>query len=296
VGGRDYNESPLNHVLARRQLGSSFKPFVYAAALNSGVDGSLPLITLATVLPDEPTTFEFSNRSYAPRDYEGEYHGEVTVREALTYSLKVPAVHLAERVGYDKVRNVATTAGFNNQLEPTPAIALGAYVATPLEVAGAYTIFADRGEYVSPRCIAAVADAEGRTVWDNPVSAHRVLDSRVGYLMVSLLESVVNSGTGAGVRARGFRLPSAGKTETSHDGWFAGFTSNLPAVVWVGCDDDRDLNITGAQSALPLWTEFMKRSTGLPIYNTPQPLVSPRESKPPRLTISQTSWRSQIQP
>ena len=275
VGGRAYHESQLNHALARRQPGSSFKPFVYAAALNSGVDGSLPLVTPATVLPDEPTTFEFADRSYAPKDYEGEYRGSVTVRAALTYSLNVPAVHLAEMVGYSKVRNLALRAGFNHQLEPTPALALGAYVATPIEVAGAYTIFADRGEYVAPRCIVAVADAQGLIVWDNPVNAHRVLDSRVSYLMVSLLESVINNGTGAGVRARGFNLPAAGKTGTSHDGWFAGFTSNLLAVVWVGYDDDRDLNITGAQSALPVWTEFMKRTTGLSIYKTPQPFNQP---------------------
>ena len=275
VGGRAYNESQLNHVLARRQPGSSFKPFVYAAALNSGVDGSRPLITPATVLPDAPTAFEYSNQSYAPRDFKEEYHGSVTVRAALTYSLNVPAVHLAEMVGYNKVRNLAVTAGFNNQLEPTPAIALGAYVATPLEVAGAYTIFANRGEYVAPRFIVAIADAEGHTVWDNPVKGRRVLDSRVSYLMVSLLESVINSGTGAGVRARGFRLPAAGKTGTSHDGWFAGFTSNLLAVAWVGYDDDHDLDITGAQSALPLWTEFMKRATGLPVFKTPQPFSQP---------------------
>ena len=121
----------------------------------------------------------------------------------------------------------------------------------------------------------AVVDAEGGTVWDNPVSTHRVLDSRVSYLMVSLLESVINNGTGAGVRARGFNLPAAGKTGTSHDGWFAGFTSNLLAVVWVGYDDDRDLNITGAQSALPVWTEFMKRTTGLSVHNATQPFNQP---------------------
>ncbi|MGA2982299.1 MAG: PBP1A family penicillin-binding protein [Terriglobia bacterium] len=275
IGGRAYNESQLNHVLTRRQPGSSFKPFVYAAALNSGVDGSRPLVTPATILPDEPTTFEFSNRPYAPKDYHAEYHGSVTVRQALAYSLNVPAVRLAEMVGYRKVRDLAVTAGFNDQLEATPAIALGAYVATPLEVAGAYTIFADRGEYVPPRCIVAVADAEGHVVWDIPVTAHRVLDSRVSYLMVSLLESVINNGTGAGVRARGFRLPAAGKTGTSHDGWFAGFTSNLLAVVWVGYDDDRDLDLTGAQSALPVWTEFMKRTTGLPTYKTSQPFIQP---------------------
>ncbi|MDR3674422.1 MAG: PBP1A family penicillin-binding protein [Acidobacteriota bacterium] len=275
VGGRAYNGSQLNHALALRQPGSSFKPFVYAAALNSGVDGSLPLVTPATVLEDEPTTFEFSNRSYSPRDFGEDYQGSVTVRKALTFSLNVPAVHLAEMVGYGKVRNLALRAGFNNQLEPTPSLALGAYVATPLEVAGAYTIFADRGAYVAPRCIVAVTDADGGTVWGNPVRARRVLDSRVSYLMVSLLESVINNGTGAGVRARGFNLPAAGKTGTSHDGWFAGFTPNLLAVVWVGYDDDRDLNFTGAQSALPVWTEFMKRTTGLSVHNSPQPFNQP---------------------
>ena len=275
VGGRGYNESQLNHVLARRQPGSSFKPFVYAAALNSGVDGSLPLVTPATVLPDAPTTFEFTNRSYAPKDFGQDYRGSVTVRAALTFSLNVPAVHLAEMVGYDKVRSLAVRAGFNDQLQATPAIALGAYVATPLEVAGAYTIFANHGEYVAPRCIVAVLDAEGNTVWDNPVNSRRVLDSRVSYLMVSLMESVINNGTGAGVRSRGFRLPAAGKTGTSHDGWFAGFTSNLLAVAWVGYDDDRDLNITGSQSALPIWTEFMKRSSGFSLYNSPLPFNQP---------------------
>ena len=121
----------------------------------------------------------------------------------------------------------------------------------------------------------AVIDPDGDTVWDNSVSPYRVLDPRVSYLMVSLLESVINSGTGAGVRARGFRLPAAGKTGTSHDGWFAGFTSNLLAVTWVGYDDDRELNITGAQSALPIWTEFMKRAAGLPVYKTSPPFVPP---------------------
>jgi penicillin-binding protein 1A len=276
VGGFDFFQSKFNRVTqARRQPGSGFKPFVYAAALNSGVDGSLPLITPATVLADEPTKFEYSNRSYAPRDYDPEYHGSVTVREALNYSLNVPAVQLAEMVGFGKVRNLALRAGFNNQLQPTPSLALGAYVATPLEVAGAYTIFADHGEYVAPRCIVAVTDTEGHTIWGNPVSAQRVLDPRVSYLMVSLLESVINRGTGAGARTSGFRLPAAGKTGTSHDGWFAGFTSNLLAVAWVGYDDGRDLDITGAHSALPVWTEFMKRSTGLALYKASKPFNQP---------------------
>lgn len=275
VGGRNYGVSQLNHVLARRQPGSSFKPFVYAAALSSGVDGSQPLITPAAALVDEPTTFQYGDEPYEPENYKHEYHGTVTLREALMHSLNVATVRLAEMVGYDKVRKLAVAAGVNRDLLATPAIALGAYVATPLEIAGAYTIFANAGQYVTPRFILAVNDASGRTLWRSPVTTHPVLDPRVCYLMVSLLESVINSGTGVGVRSRGFTLPAAGKTGTSHDGWFAGFTTDLLAVVWVGYDDDRELKLSGASSALPLWTEFMKRATQLPAYQNPQIFGAP---------------------
>ena len=275
VGGRDYGRSQLNHVLAKRQPGSSFKPFVYAAALNSGVDGSQPLITPATLLNDEPTSFQFGDLTYAPENYKQEYFGEVTLRQALMYSLNVATVRLAEMVGYEKVRNLAVAAGFNRDLLATPAIALGSYVATPLEVAGAYTIFSNGGTYVEPRFILAVNDASGRLLWRSSEVTRQVLDPRVTYLMVNLLESVINNGTGAGARSRGFTLPAAGKTGTSHDGWFAGFTSNLLAVAWVGYDDDRELNLPGADSALPIWTEFMKRATQDPAYRDAQPFEAP---------------------
>ncbi len=252
VGGRDYAFSQLNHALARRQPGSSFKPFVYAAALNSAVEGSQPLITTATVLPDEPTTFEYEDKTYEPRNYKDEYHGQVTLREALALSLNNATVRLAEMVGYEKVRVLAEAAGINHDLLATPALALGAYVSTPMEISGAYTIFANGGQYVSPNFIRAVNDASGRTLWQTSVASRPVLDPRVTYLMVNLMESVINNGTAAGVRSRGFTLPAAGKTGTSHDGWFAGFTSNLLAVVWVGYDDDRELNLSGASSALPV--------------------------------------------
>src|SRR5437763_11071261 len=137
VGGRDYGVSQLDHVLARRPPGSSFKPFVYAAALNSGVDGSQPVITPATILMDEPTTFTYEGGPYDPGNYKQEYHGAVTVREALNQSLNVATVRLAEMVGYDRIRKLAIEAGMNTDLLATPALALGAYVATPLELAGA---------------------------------------------------------------------------------------------------------------------------------------------------------------
>ena len=276
IGGRDYGVSQLNHIMARRQPGSSFKPFVYAAALSSGVDGSTPTITPATLLNDEPTQFRFAgDQIYEPKNYKEEYHGTVTVRQALMDSLNAATVSLAQKIGYDKVRNLALAAGFNSQLEATPSIALGAYVATPLEVAGAYTIFANQGKYAAPRCIVEVDDASGATVWSAPTTTRQVLDPRVAYLMVSLLESVIDGGTGSGVRSRGFKLPAAGKTGTSHDGWFAGFTSNLLAVAWVGYDDDRELNLTGAESALPIWTEFMKRATDDPSYRNVHPFAAP---------------------
>lgn len=275
VGGRNYGISQLNHVLAKRPPGSSFKPFVYAAALSSGVDGSQPLVTTATIVNDEPATFQFADQVYEPENYKQEYHGLVTLRTALTFSLNVATVRLAEMIGYDKVRNLAIAAGINKDLLATPAIALGAYVATPLEIAGAYSIFSNSGEYVEPRDLLAVNDSSGRTLWRSPSATRQVLDPRVAYLMDSLLESVINNGTGAGVRSRGFTLPAAGKTGTSHDGWFAGFTSDLLAVVWVGYDDDRDLKLPGASSALPIWTEFMKRAVEIPAYQDAEPFEPP---------------------
>jgi penicillin-binding protein 1B len=275
VGGRDYGFSQLNHALARRQPGSSFKPFVYAAALNSAVDGSQPLITTATLLTDEPTTFEYEDKSYEPRNYKDEYHGQVTLREALGLSLNNATVRLAEMVGYEKVKALAEAAGINHDLLATPALALGSYDSTPMEISGAYAVFANGGEYVSPSFIEAVNDAFGRTLWQTSVASRPVLDPRVAYLMVNLMESVINNGTAAGVRSRGFALPAAGKTGTSHDGWFAGFTSNLLTVVWVGYDDNRELDLPGASSALPVWTAFMKRATALPSYKRVAPFDAP---------------------
>lgn len=275
VGGRNYGVSQLNHALARRQPGSSFKPFVYAAALNSAIDGSQPLITPATVLMDEPTTFQFGDQTYEPENYEHEYFGLVSVREALMLSLNVATVRLAQMVGYDKIRELAIQAGINDNLRATPAIALGAYVATPMEIAGSYTVFANQGRYIAPRSILAVNDDSGHTLWSSPLITRPVLDPRIAYLMVSMMQSVVNNGTGYGVRRRGFKLPAAGKTGTSHDGWFSGFTSNLLAVVWVGYDNDRELNLAGASSALPVWTAFMKQATEDPAYQDAQPFTAP---------------------
>lgn len=275
VGGRDYAVSQFNHALAKRQPGSSFKPFVYAAALNSAVTGAQPLVTPATILMDEPTTFEFDGKVYEPRNYKEEYHGPVTLREALSYSLNCATVSLAQMVGYDKVRELAVQAGINQDLLATPALALGSYDATPFEIASAYTIFANAGAYAGPRLIAAVRDDSGQDLWQPEQDRRQVLDSRVAYQMVNLMETVLDHGTGASVRSRGFAAPAAGKTGTSHDGWFAGFTSNLLVVVWVGYDDNHELPLSGAASALPVWTDFMKSATKLAAYTDVHSFAEP---------------------
>ncbi len=260
VGGRDYGASQLNHVTAERPPGSVFKPFVYAAALNTAINGASQIFTPASTLEDEPTTFHFGNQQYSPGNFGQDFMGTVTLRQALAHSLNVATVSLAQQVGYRAVLDVARRAGLNSSIQPTPAMALGSYVCTPLEIAGAYTVFANGGTYVRPSMLAGVRSRDGRVLYQHSPETRRVLDPRVNYLMVSLMEEVLRTGTGASVWSLGFNAPAAGKTGTSHDGWFAGFTSRLLCVVWVGFDDYRDLGLEGARSALPIWAEFMKRA------------------------------------
>ncbi|MGO4884545.1 MAG: penicillin-binding protein 1A [Bryobacteraceae bacterium] len=275
AGGRDYGASQLDHVTAERQPGSSFKPFVYAAALNTELTGGSQVYTPATTLLDEPTTFQFDNQQYRPDNFKQEFMGTVTLRQALAHSLNAATVKLAQGVGYSSVVDLARMAGFNDNIKPTPAVALGAYVATPLEVAGAYTVFANGGMYVKPAMLASVSSPDGQVLYQHSAEGIQVLDPRVNYLMVNMLEEVLRSGTGAAARSLGFKAPAAGKTGTSHDGWFAGFTSKLLCVVWVGFDDYRSLGLEGSQSALPIWTEFMKRALLLHAYRDPKEFSVP---------------------
>ncbi len=260
VGGRSYGTSQLNHATAKRQPGSSFKPFVYTAAFSGALQEGGPVITPATTVVDEPTTFMYNDKPYEPADFENQYSGVVTLRRALAHSMNIPAVKVAEMVGYDKVAAIARAVGLNGDIQPTPSIALGAYEVMPIEIAGAYTVFPNRGILKKPGYIDSIRDQRGRTIFQNQPQDKPAIDPRVAYLMVSMMEEVIRTGTAAGVRGRGFVLPAAGKTGTSRDGWFAGFTSKLICVVWVGFDDNRDFKLEGARSALPIWTEFMKRA------------------------------------
>ncbi len=166
---------------------------------------------------------------------------------------------------------------------------MGAYESTPLEIAAAYTVFANQGVYVQPHMVSYVLGDGGEKIYSHSPVTHRALTPQVAYLMVNLLEEVLRSGTGAGVRARGFSVPAAGKTGTSRDGWFAGFTSDLICVVWVGFDDHRDLKLEGAKSALPIWTEFMKQAVAL--MGPPKSFQAAlRHSDCSRLIPYQDSW------
>src|SRR6267378_3078972 len=284
VGGRNYGTSQLNHALAKRPTGSIFKPFVFAAAMNTAVDGSPAVITPASTVPDQPTTFSYGDQIYEPRNYKEEYHGDVTLRYALALSLNNATVKLAEEVGYDKVADLARSAGIAS-VKATPAMALGAYDATPIDMTAAYTSFANGGIRLSPVFVNSVRNAKGDVVMNFGTDKKQVLDPRIAFLMTNMLEGVVNFGTAFGVRTRGFNAPAAGKTGSSHDGWFAGYTSNLLCIVWVGYDDYSDLRLSGAQTAAPIWAEFMKKAVALPQYadvrafNQPEGVVDVRLDK-----------------
>ncbi len=267
VGGRDYGFSQLNHALSKRPTGSIFKPFVYAAAMNTALDGSPTVITPASTVTDAPSSFAYGDQIYEPRNYKEEYHGDVTLRYALAMSLNNATVKVAEEVGYDKVAELAKSAGITS-VKATPAMALGSYDAPPLDMAGAYTAFANNGVRLSPILVNSVRNAKGDVVANFKTDQRQVLDPRIAYIMTNMMESVINNGLGyTAVRLRGFTEPAAGKTGSSHDGWFAGYTSNLLCIVWVGYDDYSDLRLSGAQTAAPIWTEFMKKAAALPEYS-----------------------------
>jgi len=291
VGGRNYGVSQLNHAVAERPTGSIFKPFVYAAAYNTSLNGLTlgdggdagggGVFTALTPLNDDTTTFMYEGKPYTPGNFEkGEYPGMVTAVDAIDHSLNIATISLAQMVGFGNVAALARSAGITSA-RGTPSVAIGTYSATPIDMAGAYTVFANNGVHLTPWMLASVRNANGDVVSDFAPEAKQVLDPRVAYLTQSLLESVMARGTGASTRMHGFLAPAAGKTGTSHDVWFAGYTSNLICVVWVGNDDYTDISsglsrpLQGADAAAPLWAEFMKRAIQLPQYSDVKPFAAP---------------------
>ncbi|HEX4576124.1 MAG TPA: transglycosylase domain-containing protein [Edaphobacter sp.] len=294
VGGRNYGLSQLNHAVAERPTGSIFKPFVYAAAYNTSLNGmSLGntnpdgeptnggVFTALTKLNDDTTTFMYDGKPYTPGNFEkGEYPGMVTAAEAIAHSLNIATISLAQVVGFDNVASLARASGITNA-RGTPSVAIGTYNATPIDMAGAYTVFANNGVHLTPWMLASVRNTNGDIVSDFSSEGKQILDPRVAFLTQSLMEGAMNYGTAASARAHGFSAPAAGKTGTSHDAWFAGYTSNLICIIWVGNDDYTDIStgltrrLQGADAAAPIWAEFMKRAIQLPQYSDVKSFIPP---------------------
>lgn len=258
VGGRDYSKSQFNRAEALRQPGSAFKPFVYATALNTAYDPIPRVITPASVFKDEPKTFNYDNQEYSPGNMGDKYSMQpVTLRDAMVHSLNVVTVDVAMEVTIGRVMNLAAKAGLPRVSRAYPAMALGTAEATPLQIASAYTAFAANGTRTTPLAIDRITTGNGTTIAQPTAQKNEVLRPEIAYVMTSFMKDVVNRGTGAPLRARGFKYNVAGKTGTSRDGWFVGYTPDLVCVVWVGFDDGSQLGLTGASSALPIWADFM---------------------------------------
>lgn len=264
VGGREYASSQWNRcTLARRQVGSVFKPIVYAAALTRQ---SGPLITLASIVQDEPLKIETRDGFWEPTNYDKKFRGPVLVRDALERSLNVPAVRIAQAVGIGKVVEMARRLGIQSSLPAVPSLALGTAEVSPLEILTVFATFANGGLRPTPRSFIGLLDDRGVGQEQWPLAgARRVLDAGTAFLTTSLLEGVVDRGTAVGIRARGLRGPIAGKTGTTdneYDLWFVGFTPELVAVVWVGYDEPRPIGVPSSRGALPIWADFLAEVTG----------------------------------
>ncbi|MFH1059137.1 MAG: PBP1A family penicillin-binding protein [Pseudomonadota bacterium] len=256
VGGRDYGQSQFNRAAqARRQPGSTFKPFVYLAGLAE--------FNPATLLSNQEKTYRFAGQSWTPSNYDDSAGGSFRMRVALTRSLNLPTVDLAMRLGLDRVAETARAFGLRAPADPPPAMALGALEVTPLELGRAYCALAAEGLLPFPLSLKAVVTEAGNVAVRRPVKSDNAAEPVRTWLLTSMLQSVVKEGTARSLRP-GF--PLAGKTGTSNDykdAWFAGYTPEFMALVWVGFDDGDSTGLSGASAALPIWAEFIRRAPWL---------------------------------
>lgn len=258
VGGRDYGQSQFNRALyGKRQLGSTVKPLTALLAFEADAG-----LSPATVLPDEAIERTHDGKRWAPRNYDGRFVGEIDLRRAIATSRNIPAVHLAERVGMDELRDGWQGLGLSGATA-RPSSALGAFEATPLEVAGAYTALPGRGRVARPSLVRAATDEGGSLLWNEEPITLRRTSARAAWLATQLAQAVVEDGTGRRATKYGVSGAVGGKTGTTdreRDAWFAGFTGELAVVVWVGHDKGKDLGLTGGEAALPAWARFVAGS------------------------------------
>ena len=267
VGGRSYTQSQFNRaVQAQRQPGSTFKPFVYLAAFEATLDDpALPPITPATVVDDSPYVFFYEDKEYIPQNFEDVYLGPVTLRRALSKSLNVATMKVAEMIGYARIADLwKERMKITKSVKAVPSVALGSFEASPLEMATAYEVLASGGFRREPFSINRASTEDGTTFElgaGGTPSTTRVVRQETTYLVTRMMESVLNEGTGAAARSMGFTVEAAGKSGTTNDtrdAWFAGFTPDIVTIVWVGYDDNSPVNLPGSRAALPIWVEFMK--------------------------------------
>jgi penicillin-binding protein 1A len=262
IGGRDFKDSKFNRATqALRQPGSTFKPFVYAAAIASGIPAS-------HVIYDSPVMIEWRDSVYAPENYDPEFRGPLTLREALKHSVNTVTVKLGQEVGLETVAQTARQMGLRTEVPPYPSTPIGAADVIPLQLAEAYTPFATTGTLVRSRSILRIEDQQGRLLWESRPETEAALDSLTAAITRDMLRTALDNGTGYNVRNPGegnlpYEVPAGGKTGTTNDAtnvWFAGFTPDMLAVVWFGYDRPQKImsNATGGTFAAPVWGRFMR--------------------------------------
>ena len=271
VGGRNYSESQFNRAaLAERQPGSAFKPIVYLSALDPSRAPFSPPLTLASLLPDEQMSFN----GWTPANYERTYQPQVTVAEALIESLNVPTAYVGNELGAGRIVRTAHELGIGADLPAVLPISIGADEVTLLELVGAYQAFASEGILEEPYAVESVVDAKDHQIYHHEDVSDRVIKPQVAFLITGALKAVLRYGTGASSGRLGLDFPAAGKTGTTQDykdAYFIGYTPRIAAGVWVGFDQPESIGLTGAQAALPAWTQFMIDSAPADPEDFPEP-------------------------
>jgi len=259
VGGYDYSKSEYNRAIyAKRQPGSAFKPIIYAAAMDNG-------FTPASMINDEPVKYTGGPKGeWTPENYDHKHYGPTRLREALAYSRNVVTVKLLDAVGIDKVIKFTRSIGLEGDIPHNLSIALGSLSVTPLELCSGYSVFANNGVKMEPTAVKYITDSQGKILESNEPEGIQAISSPTAFLITSMLQDVINYGTGWRIKALG--KPAAGKTGTTNeyrDAWFVGYTTGITAAVWVGFDDMKPLGSqeTGARAASPIWLNFMKAAS-----------------------------------
>ena len=263
VGGRDYRHSQFNRaVQAHRQPGSLVKPFVYLAALEAAHEGNAGAFTPASLLADEPVTFESEKGLWAPLNYDHQFRGQVTLRQALEQSLNVPAVRVARAIGTKPIVQLLHRLGVNSPISEDLSMVLGSSSVSLLEITSAFGGIANGGVAVRPTAVRTTKDRQGDSMWSGVPDRSQAVSPQSAYVLTSLLEGVIQRGTAAKAKVIGLQGAVAGKTGTTdgyRDAWFVGYSSDLVIGVWVGFDDERPVGLTGAQAALPIWIDIARR-------------------------------------